>query len=319
VNARHRTAFTLVELLVVITIIGILIALLLPAVQAAREAARRMQCGNNLKQTALAVHNYCSAVGSLPSGLILNTTDKEITGLTLLLPYLEQAGVAGLFHFDSRVYDAVNWPATSTQIATFLCPSDDAAGRGLGNNSANSQRFARSNTAICFGAGGMCGTCTTSHISQPVNTLSPKFTTDGAFQFEQARRLDDFARGTSNTAMLSEIISGKADTGSTVDLRGAWAYMYGDYYTHLDTPNSTNGDVEFPGNYCFPQPDMPCGTYQGTNVYAWHNIARSRHANGVNVGFVDGHLNFAPDSVDLAVWRALGNRADNSTFGIGQY
>ena len=300
----------------VITIIGILIALLLPAVQAAREAARRMQCGNNLKQTALAIHNYCSTMGSLPSGIILGTEDKEISGLTLLLPYMEQQGASSLFHFDKRVYDSSNWAATATLVASFICPSDDASGRFLGNNSGNSQRFARSNVALCFGAGGMCGSCTDAELKIPT---SPKLMTDGAFQPEQARRLDDFTRGTSNTAMVSEVLSGKADTGSPVDLRGAWAYMYGDYYTHIDTPNSSAGDVEYPGGYCVAVDDMPCGTDQGMNIYLWHSLARSRHPGGVNLAFADGHVNFLSNSIDLATWKALANRADTSGLAMGQY
>jgi prepilin-type processing-associated H-X9-DG protein len=293
-----------------------LIALLLPAVQAAREAARRMQCSNNLKQTALAIHNYGSATGSLPSGVLLGTADKEISGLTLLLPYMEQQGVSGLFHFDKRVYDSVNWAATKTQISSFICPSDDASGRALGNNSSNNQRFARSNVALCFGSTGMCGSCTDADLSNP---KSPKLITDGAFEMEQATQFNDFTRGTSNTTLASEVLSGKADTGSPVDLRGAWAYMYGDYYTHRDSPNSSAGDVEFPGGYCAAQPDMPCGADQGMNVYLWRNSARSRHANGVNVAFVDGHINFLPDSIDLNVWQALSKRADASSLGVSQY
>jgi prepilin-type processing-associated H-X9-DG protein/prepilin-type N-terminal cleavage/methylation domain-containing protein len=312
-HVRNRAAFTLVELLVVITIIGILIALLLPAVQAAREAARRMQCSNNLKQTALAIHNYTTSAGTLPSGLILGSADKEISGLTLLLPYVEQAGVANLYKFNNRVYDQVNYPATRTQIASFLCPSDDAAGRVLGNE------FARSNVAISFGTGGLCATCTVSDLTPPVNCRSPKLMTDGAFQMEQSRRLADFTRGTSNTTLASEMLSGKADKGTTIDLRGAWAYMYGDYYTHVDTPNSSNGDVEFPGAYCVAGPDMPCGTNQGMNMYLWHNVARSRHSGGVNVAFVDGHVSFLSNSVDLATWKALGNLASASTLGVGQF
>jgi len=300
--------FTLVELLVVITVIGILISLLLPGVQAAREAARRMQCSNNLKQTALAMHSYCSVTGALPSGLILGPLDKEITCLTLLLPYVEEQNVADIFDFNRRVYDAVNARATKTQLSVFQCPSDNARGRTLGS-------FARSNVAVCFGTAGLCATCTVSDMYGS----SPKFITDGAFQFEQARGLEEFSRGTSNTVMLSEVLSGKADSGTVIDLRGAWAYMYGDYYTHIDTPNSSTGDVEFPGNYCVAEADMPCGTYQGMNVYLWHNVARSRHSNGVNVAFADGHVNFVPNLIDLAVWKAMGNRNDASSLGVGQY
>ena len=153
--------FTLVELLVVIAIIGILIALLLPAVQAAREAARRMQCSNNIHQTALAIHIFSNAQGHLPSGMLEGPQKKMTTWASTILPYLEQGDVKGLADDDAThpIYYAVNAPAWRQFVTPYLCPSDTSQGRdgwygvdasaggpGLG--------FTRSNYVGCFSADG---------------------------------------------------------------------------------------------------------------------------------------------------------------------
>ena len=118
---RARRAFTLVELLVVITIIGILIALLLPAVQSAREAARRMQCSNNLKQLALAVISYETALRVYPPPYIDVPVHHNL--MTFLLPYIEQQAAHDLYHFEEEWYADVNKEATELDIAVFVCPS----------------------------------------------------------------------------------------------------------------------------------------------------------------------------------------------------
>jgi prepilin-type N-terminal cleavage/methylation domain-containing protein/prepilin-type processing-associated H-X9-DG protein len=307
---RHRNAskgFTLVELLVVITIIGILIALLLPAVQAAREAARRMQCGNNHKQTGLAMQNYHFSIGTLPIGWVANFISTgnapDHTGLISLLPYLEQQNVP--YHFELRQYDPLNQDALRTTINAYLCPSDTAAGRLLYGS------FSRSNIVLCWGSQGMCASCS---FSSPMTAKD--VVTDGAFQADQSRRLDDFTDGTSNTVVASEEISSTHDT-APADYRGGWTLvLHGSNYEHYDTPNSSNGDVMYPG-ICVAEPEMPCGTSGGNDLFRYHNAARSRHPGGVNVVFADGHTSFVPDGIDLAVWRALGARNDGSTLAAG--
>ena len=146
-NHKSRRGFTLVELLVVIAIIGILVAMLLPAVQAAREAARRTQCTNNLKQIGLAILDFESQFGALPAG----TTHKEADGrpaeysmFFLILPFLEEGDVYDRYDFDgnSRIYS--NSQVNSVQIPGYLCPSDGAMGRSWAG-------FARSNYVSCFG------------------------------------------------------------------------------------------------------------------------------------------------------------------------
>ena len=118
---KQDRGFTLVELLVVIAIIGILIALLLPAVQAAREAARRMQCTNNLKQIGLAMLTYESAHSLFPPACVGAPTTHNI--LTFLLPQLDQQSIQDLYHFDSNWNAAINKPAIENDIDTFVCPS----------------------------------------------------------------------------------------------------------------------------------------------------------------------------------------------------
>ncbi len=126
-NYKSR-AFTLVELLVVITIIGILMALLLPAVQAAREAARRLQCANNLKQIALALHNYESSRGELPFGAAWYVT-RTGTWASFILPELEQQALFDQIDFHKAMGDPQNAEAAKVVVSTFICPSDPISGR----------------------------------------------------------------------------------------------------------------------------------------------------------------------------------------------
>ena len=311
-NARKRTAFTLVELLVVITIIGILIALLLPAVQAAREAARRMQCANNMKQVGLAMHNYNYSLGSLPTGAFLSggsgSLGPELTALVVLLPYLEQANLAGIYDFNLRVYHPDNRQAVATSVPSYNCPSDDSAGTVAAYSG-----FARSNVAVSYGSQeGVCETCVC--CSNPMPPAEVR--TNGAFQFDQARKLNEFIDGTSYTVMASEILTAEA---SSTDSRGQWArLLHGASYEHYDTPNSSALDVMF-ATTCLEEPGMPCTTLGTTDLHLQHNAARSQHPGGVNVVFVDGHVSFIPDTINLAVWQALGARNDGKTLGLGDY
>jgi prepilin-type N-terminal cleavage/methylation domain-containing protein len=142
-NARLRRGFTLIELLVVIAIIGVLIALLLPAVQSAREAARRSQCTNHLKQIGVSLHNYHTATDVFPMGGSRNlrtaTNYDDWTCWSaqgMLLPYLEQMPLYNAANFffapegDGATSDAINRTVHNTIINSFLCPSDPNAGRG---------------------------------------------------------------------------------------------------------------------------------------------------------------------------------------------
>jgi prepilin-type N-terminal cleavage/methylation domain-containing protein/prepilin-type processing-associated H-X9-DG protein len=129
---RHgpHAGFTLLELLVVIAILGILLALLLPAVQRVREAAARMKCANNLRQFGLALHGFHDGNSYLPSGMVteLDMQDSYYTAFTALLPYLEQDNIYRLYHFDRQWYDTENYMAVGQQAPIFYCPSNRSSG-----------------------------------------------------------------------------------------------------------------------------------------------------------------------------------------------
>jgi prepilin-type N-terminal cleavage/methylation domain-containing protein/prepilin-type processing-associated H-X9-DG protein len=208
-----RLGFTLIELLVVIAIIAVLIALLLPAVQSAREAARRVQCTNNLKQIGLALHNYHSATGSFPPGAALNgvaavpglyaSWQPNMSAQAMLLPYLEQAPVFNSLNFSfGAEYDlGMNSTGVLTIIAGFLCPSDPNASKGLYTNS----YYASMGTTI--------DNMFTPMISGGANWLgtTPNVTftgSTGLFAEAVSYGIGHCADGTSNTVAYAESLLG---------------------------------------------------------------------------------------------------------------
>jgi prepilin-type processing-associated H-X9-DG protein len=315
--------------LVVITIIGILIALLLPAVQAAREAARRGQCCNNLKQLGIAVHHYVEQKTVLPLGVVAlpltppGPAQPGHTALAQLLPFLEQSNVQALYDFKQRNVSVANEPATSAQIPTYQCPSDNAAGRTavfkLGSNTV----LGRSNLAVCFGSNTFMFNANGENIGLNPNRTGVDTNTNGAFRLDQSRSLAELTDGLSCTAIASEILAGQDDridptVGDMVyDVRGLWMMqmMGASSYTHLNPPNTQVGDALFVGMgavFCVDRPGAPCDNTAGAVWDHYHAAARSNHPGGVNVAFGDGHVTFVGNAIDLAVWQCLGAMNDGT-------
>lgn len=295
----QSSGFTLVELLVVITIISILIALLLPAVQAAREAARRMQCSNNHKQTVLALQVYHEVHRAFPPGS--SETDTEhysfVTWLGYLLPMLEQENLSRLYDLKS-IYGGNGSTTTElmrTRIPTYCCPSDTVGREGRYDkmlNGAGSPGYARSNIVGCYNAdGGYDETTSTGR--------------HGLFARNLSRSIRDVVDGTSHTAAVSEIISGP--DGSS-DPRGMWWHDWGCHYEHKYNPNSPS-DSFCPGvaTYGFCDPSKVYCNYSAGSCGSTCYAASSYHPGGVNIGLVDGSVRFASETINNAVWQAVGS------------
>jgi len=298
---RSRPAFTLVELLVVIAVIGILIALLLPAVQFARESARRMTCSNNLKQIGLALQNYHASCNNFP--VARNPWPLVHSSLSRLLPYCEQEQLHTLVDYRVPLSAPSNVAASRIPVSFFICPSDGGRGKVPGMLDAGSNYVANNGSGLVdFGliASG-----------------------DGVFtQINLGFR--DLRDGSSNVAAFSESIlgSGSASTmaipmdpkrevlevpgGSDTTpaacsaASGVWSgkrggkWIDGHYgntlYNHFYGPNSRQWD---------------CGNGSHNKALS---TARSSHPKGVELLMCDGSVQFISDSIELAVWRALATR-----------
>ena len=326
---RETGGFTLVELLVVIAIIGILIALLLPAVQSAREAARRMQCTNNLKQTALAIHLYHDVNRQFPPGYGYFNTPYgthdywEWPWCVRLFPYIEQGALAEIMQSywsyacgNTGAKPAALLPVYQTAIASWQCPSDPTATSPFNANhqcgsSANNATYARISYAANLGIGPMEGSLVPP--SRLEGGLSASERVEGVFGVNRGARISAITDGTSNTLMLCELICGGECT-----IRCVQVYDEGPVFMQDCTPNDLTPDLT---RWCDSadanQGLAPCapgsGTYGGgilgNNFNRVVHTARSRHPGGVNAALCDGSVRFISESIALCTWQWLGTPA----------
>jgi prepilin-type N-terminal cleavage/methylation domain-containing protein/prepilin-type processing-associated H-X9-DG protein len=306
-NSKTRLGFTLVELLVSIAIIGVLIALLLPAVQAAREAARRMACTNNLKQLGLAVHHYHDTHGAFPPAFVNNgpyamTVYSFTHGWApFILPFIEQESLYKLYRWDFPVYTLENQPVVSRHLPIFQCPSTP-----------DRDRYMTFGPFAAFGTKGACGDYTIAlgvdaglaqngwvdqvgdyrgaltHVPTPA--LTPTFNAIPS-------RFANITDGTSNTVLFAEVAGrpkrwlARRSGQDQVLEGGPWNHFKGGIILQGKTANGTANLGTCPLN---------C-TNNG-EVYSFH-------IGGANVVFADGHVGFLRESMNIRVMAGLITRA----------
>ncbi|MDZ7620202.1 MAG: DUF1559 domain-containing protein [Patescibacteria group bacterium] len=295
--------FTLIELLVVIAIIGILIALLLPAGQAAREAARRMQCTNHLKQIALALHNYESAHKVFPFGTLdeaTTTYHKRCTWYQQVWPYLElQPAYDQYAAWDGEwVMDAP--PAIKDMVVPmFVCPSDPLApGFGGGGGLRSGGYGFQGNYVGCAGDDYI-------KINRPSYSNYALHRLRGMFFANSAVRIGHVNDGTSKTLFVSEVMVRSPKSSGWGEGGGYWGggqhASFG--FTTMEPPNSTVSDRVYSCN----DATSPKCTTVGDDINKIV-LARSKHPGGVNAAMVDGSVHFFDEEIDYIVWKGLGTR-----------
>ena len=313
-GTRRSRGFTLIELLVVIAIIAVLIALLLPAVQAARAAARRIQCTNNLKQIGLGMMNHHDVQGTFPWGAKNSPAQSWVF---LLLPYLEQVQAYNAANMTQASTSWVNSTVVLSRLSLFNCPSDPRAGATWLSNSASLPNRAKGNYMVNWGNSDYVQNMTPADSFAPADlgAFGSVTSVRGPFRVNNTTNailpfsIRDITDGTSNTMMAGEIRIA-ADAGNKSDARGdVWSgtTKCGYMYTAATAPNSPIADQLDGKDGCPNQAaDPPC--FQATGSQRQFNAARSYHGGGVNVLFCDGSVKFLKDSVNLTTWRALSTK-----------
>jgi prepilin-type N-terminal cleavage/methylation domain-containing protein len=285
----RRKAFTLVELLVVIAIIGILVALLLPAIQAAREAARRTQCNNQMKQLGVALHNYHDTFNLFPPGGL--SAGNRLAWTVLILPFIEMEAMHSLVDFNARTgngYDAAAVNINTLKPAPYLCPS-----------AVRAKSFENGSTTIYtthyYGIMGPKGTNTstgTNYSADNAGDTHGGFATQGVLLRRDSVRFADILDGTSNTFLVGESSYSRSLTGQNNTSFRKW-YRGNDSTASGGTKNIVYGINVMP--------------YNGSNNFNDISFG-SEHPGGCMFVRCDGAVRFVSQDVDLGVYKATASR-----------
>ena len=318
-NPAHPLhGFTLVELLVVITVIGILIALLLPAVQAAREAARRMACQNHMKQIALGMHNFESAKGKFPPMIGIGNDQYRWSAQARILPYLEESGVADLFSFDES-YSSLTLVKT-TRIPVYLCPSEE-------NDRVRLKNGEPAYYPINYGVN--CGVWKVYDPNNGSGGLGAFYPGDGL----ETRAYED---GMSKTLMLAEVKTynpyyrdgGGGDENPPAQ-PSVVCGLGGDFKTNAGHTEWVDGRVHQAGftTTFTPNTNVDCNgndvDFNSSRVGVSNTIvtyaavtARSYHYSAINAALMDGSVHAISETIDPIIWRSLATRAGGEPVAI---
>lgn len=301
----RRSGFTLIELLVVIAIIAVLIALLLPAVQQAREAARRSQCKNNLKQIGLALHNYHDTMNAMPPGWIGvtlgaadHTGNNGFSWGTFILPYVDQAPLYGKINFSYGMTDSPNVDLLKQHLAVFQCPSDPKPDT-FDTDDTPSVTLATSNYA------GVFGTIEPDNCEIPYGTVEDgkpsaltaqgQCVSNGAFFHNSLVRLRDFTDGTSNTIIVGERKTWTNPTNTSEVVYGTWA-------------GSVPGGEDAFARVIGHAGHLPNEGHDAEDF-------GSSHVGGAHFVMGDGHVTFISQYMDEGVFNALATRSGGEVVG----
>jgi prepilin-type N-terminal cleavage/methylation domain-containing protein/prepilin-type processing-associated H-X9-DG protein len=311
---NQRSGFTLIELLVVIAIIAVLIALLLPAVQAAREAARRLRCVNNLKQLGLAMHNYHQALGVYPMGVMVSGYQNPgpvgvgyrnvCSWIAFVLPYFDQQAIFNQVNFNVQQIGPENDTAGGAVINTLMCPSDP-----IGRLDPN---YAPTNYRGCLGSscdrwtfnglfGANSGIGVQHILDGTSNTLASGEATKG--DYNAATIADNYIGTYDTTVNALQIDTCQSLAPTYTDSGGQWIQGWGAYVFFCSNrpPNDSRYDCWAPE--------------RGTTNFC----LRSDHPGGANTGMADGSVRFIKNSINPNVISALGTRAGNEVISSDSY